>query len=337
MTSPLDDYNRKRNFDRTAEPPGTAAPRDDGAAGGCDGRLRFAVQHHLASCDHYDLRLEWNGTLLSWAVPKGPSYNPRDKRLAVRVEDHPLDYRTFEGTIPQGEYGGGTVMLWDEGWWEPLVDVEQGLREGDLKFALHGHRLKGAWVLVHMKPKKGERDVNWLLIKEKDDYVRADAGIDGFETSVRTGRTMDEIARGEDEAFAANPFDHVDVELAKLVSSTPPGDNWLFEVKYDGYRIVAYVEGGRARLVTRNGNDYTRHFPAIARSLEDWAAGRAMVLDGELVVTDEAGKTDFQALQNFLRDPSGKHPAYVALTCWRSRETICATGRSPSARSCWSR
>ena len=177
---------------------------------------------------------------------------------------------------------------------------------------LHGHRLKGAWVLVHMKPKKGERDVNWLLIKEKDDYVRADAGIDGFDTSVQTGRTMDEIARGEDEAFAANPFDHVDVELAKLVSTAPPGDDWLFEVKYDGYRIVAYVEGGRARLVTRNGNDYTRHFPAIARSLEDWAAGRAMVLDGELVVTDEAGKTDFQALQNFLRDPSGKHPAYVA-------------------------
>ena len=171
MTSPLDDYNRKRNFDRTAEPPGTAAPRDDGAAGGCDGRLRFAVQHHLASRDHYDLRLEWNGTLLSWAVPKGPSYNPRDKRLAVRVEDHPLDYRTFEGTIPQGEYGGGTVMLWDEGWWEPLVDVEQGLREGDLKFALHGHRLKGAWVLVHMKPKKGERDVNWLLIKETVSYT----------------------------------------------------------------------------------------------------------------------------------------------------------------------
>ena len=129
----------------------------------------------------------------------------------------------------------------------------------------------------------------------------------------------------------------MDVELAKLVSSTPPGDNWLFEVKYDGYRIVAYVEGGRARLVTRNGNDYTRHFPAIARSLEDWAAGRAMVLDGKLVVTDEAGKTDFQALQNFLRDPSGKHPAYVRSTCWRSRETICATGRSPSARSCWSR
>lgn len=307
MTSPLSDYNRKRNFDRTAEPPGTAGPREDG-----DGRLRFAVQHHLASRDHYDLRLEWDGALLSWAVPKGPSYNPRDKRLAVRVEDHPLDYRAFEGTIPKGEYGGGTVMLWDEGYWEPLVDVEEGLADGDLKFVLDGHRLKGAWVLVHMKPKRGERDDNWLLIKEKDDYVQDDPGIAGFDTSVQTGRTMDEIARGEGEQFARNPFDRVDVELAKLVGTAPPGDEWLYEVKYDGYRIVAFVEGGRARLVTRNGNDYTARFPAIARSLEDWAAGRAMVLDGELVVTDEDGRTDFQALQGFLREPAGKRPAYVA-------------------------
>ena len=309
MTSPLSDYNRKRNFDRTAEPPGTEEPRRNEEG---DGRLRFAVQHHLASRDHYDLRLEWNGTLLSWAVPKGPSYNPRDKRLAVRVEDHPLDYRTFEGTIPEGEYGGGTVMLWDEGFWEPLVDVEEGLGDGDLKFVLDGQRLKGAWVLVHMVPKGRERDNNWLLIKEKDDYVQGDAGIAGFKTSVQTGRTMEEIARGEDERFAKNPFDRVDVELAKLVSTAPPGDDWLFEVKYDGYRIVAFVERGRARLVTRNGNDYTDRFPAVARSLEGCAAGRAMVLDGELVVTDEAGRTDFQALQGFLREPAGKHPAYVA-------------------------
>ena len=168
MSSPLSEYNRKRNFERTPEPPGTVdeSTRPDDAAE--QGRLRFAVQHHRASRDHYDLRLEWNGTLLSWAVPKGPSYNPRDKRLAVRVEDHPLDYRTFEGVIAQGEYGGGTVMLWDEGYWEPLVDVEDGLADGDLKFVLDGHRLHGAWVLVHMKPKKGERDNNWLLIKEKD-------------------------------------------------------------------------------------------------------------------------------------------------------------------------
>lgn len=311
MSSPLSEYNRKRNFERTPEPPGTEeeSTRPDDAAE--QGRLRFAVQHHRASRDHYDLRLEWNGTLLSWAVPKGPSYNPRDKRLAVRVEDHPLDYRTFEGVIAQGEYGGGTVMLWDEGYWEPLVDVEDGLADGDLKFVLDGHRLHGAWVLVHMKPKKGERDNNWLLIKEKDDYVRADAGIDGFDASVQTGRTMDEIAHGEDEAFAANPFDHVDVELAKLVSSAPDGDGWLYEVKYDGYRMVAFIEHDAVRLVTRNGNDYTARFPAVAASLADWAAGRAMVLDGELVVTDDAGRTDFQALQGFLRNPAGKHPAYV--------------------------
>lgn len=312
MSSPLSEYNRKRSFDRTPEPPGPdGSTRIARADENDDDRLRFAVQHHLASRDHYDFRLEWNGTLLSWAVPKGPSYNPRDKRLAVRVEDHPLDYRRFEGTIPQGEYGGGTVMLWDEGYWEPLVDVEEGLRDGDLKFVLDGHRLKGAWVLVHMKPKGRERDNNWLLIKEKDDWVLDEAGIAGFDTSVETGRTMDEIARGEDEAFARNPFDHVDVELAKLVNTVPLGDEWLYEVKYDGYRIVAFIENNEARLVTRNGNDYTDRFPSVAASLAAWSAGRAMVLDGELVVTDDDGRTDFQALQSFLRNPIGKHPSYV--------------------------
>lgn len=308
MASPLNDYNLKRNFERTAEPPGKDEP--PGHEPG-DAPLRFVIQHHLASRDHYDFRLEWNGTLLSWAVPKGPSYNPHDKRLAVRVEDHPLDYRTFEGTIPKGEYGGGTVMLWDEGSWEPLMDVENGLHDGDLKFILHGHRLKGAWVLVRMKPKQGERDVNWLLIKEKDSFVRNEAGISGFDASVRTGRTMAEIARATDEGFARNPFDHADVELAKLVSEAPRGDAWLFEVKYDGYRMLAFVEENRARLITRNGNDYTERFPAIARSLEDWASGRAMVLDGELAVTDARGKTDFQALQGFLRNPEGKRAAYI--------------------------
>ena len=192
----------------------------------------------------------------------------------MRVEDHPLDYRTFEGTIPQGEYGGGTVMLWDEGWWEPLVDVEQGLREGDLKFALHGHRLKGAWVLVHMKPKKGERDVNWLLIKEKDDYVRADAGIDGSKRPCEPGAPWTRSRAGKTRRSPRTPSTTW-TSSWQAGELDAPGDNWLFEVKYDGYRIVAYVEGGRARLVTRNGNDYTRHFPTIARSLEDWAAGRA--------------------------------------------------------------
>ena len=304
VASNLDEYNSKRDFAKTPEPPG--------APGEHDARLRFAVQHHLASRDHYDLRLEWDGVLMSWAVPKGPSYNPRDKRLAVRVEDHPLDYREFEGTIPKGEYGGGTVMLWDEGYWKPLVDVEAGLCDGDLKFELDGHRLKGAWVLVHMKPKPGERDDNWLLIKEKDEYARAEAGIAGFDTGVKSGRTMDEIARGDGPQLVANPFDHVDVELARLVEEAPAGDEWLYEVKYDGYRMVAFVEGNHARLVTRNGNDYTDRFPEVASSLADWSNGRAFVLDGEAVVADADGKTDFQALQNHMKNPGGARPGYMA-------------------------
>ena len=153
----LEKYNEKRNFARTPEPEGEAAERG--------GRLRFAVQHHRARADHYDFRLEWEGALLSWAVPKGPSYDTRDKRLAVRVEEHPLEYRNFEGTIPKGEYGGGTVMLWDEGTWEPQSDAEKGLRDGSLKFALRGRRLKGKWALVRMKPKEGESNDNWLLLK----------------------------------------------------------------------------------------------------------------------------------------------------------------------------
>ncbi|BAK45033.1 DNA ligase D [Eggerthella sp. YY7918] len=310
MAAKLDEYNRKRDFTQTPEPAGSTGA-DPEAGTDIDGRLKFAVQHHLASHDHYDLRLEWDGALLSWAVPKGPSFNPHDKRLAVHVEDHPLAYRTFEGTIPKGEYGGGTVMLWDEGYWEPLVPVKEGLDKGDLKFILHGQRLKGAWVLVHIKPKPGERDDNWLLIKEKDSYIQPEAGIAKFNASVSTGRTMDEIARGEDERFAQNPFDKVNVELAKLVNAVPPGDEWLYEVKYDGYRIVAFVEASQARLITRNHHDYTDHFPTLANSLAEWAAGRAMVLDGEVVVTDEAGRSDFQALQNFLRHPAGKQPLYM--------------------------
>lgn len=276
-----------------------------------EGRLRFVVQHHLARRNHFDFRLEWNGALLSWAVPKGPSLNPRDKRLSVRVEDHPLDYRNFEGVIPKGEYGGGAVMLWDEGSWEPLTDAEKGLRSGSLKFVLNGRRLKGKWALVRMKAKPGEDENNWLLLKEKDEYAQTEAGISGFTASVRTGRTMEEIERGEDEKFLRNPFDRAEVQLAKLVSKAPEGGEWLFEVKYDGYRILAFLEGGGVRLMTRNGNDYTERFPEAADSLAAWAGGRAMVLDGEMAVTDAAGRTDFQALQSYLRHPKGKNLAYI--------------------------
>lgn len=303
MTVNLDPYNQKRNFNKTTEPKGEVAL--SGKA------LRFAVQHHLARRDHYDFRLAWEGTLLSWAVPKGPSFDPGDKRLAVRVENHPLSYKDFEGTIPQGEYGGGTVMLWDEGFWEPIGDAAEGLCKGTLKFILKGSRLKGKWALVRLKAKTGDKQENWLFIKEKDDYAKTSPGISEFATSVRTQRTMAEIAAGAGAAGAKNPFSTTDVQPAKLVTTVPPGDDWLYELKYDGYRIIAYIEGNRARLFTRNGNDYSNRFQSIAASLLHWADGRAMVLDGEMAVLDPSGKTDFQALQNHLRDLKNQKLTYI--------------------------
>lgn len=299
----LEEYNRKRNFERTGEPEGETAEFEDG--------LRFVVQHHMARREHYDLRLEWNGVLMSWAVPKGPSYNIRDKRLAVRVEDHPLDYRDFEGTIPKGEYGGGTVMLWDEGYWEPYGDVDHGLREGMLKFVLKGRRLKGNWALVRFKAKEGETKENWLLLKEKDEYTETVEGISEFTASIRTGRTMKEIEAGADERVTKNPFGVANVQLAKLVNTIPKGEDWLYELKYDGYRVMAFVEGNSARLMTRNGKDFTARFQNVAASLMDWAAGKALVLDGEMTVTDASGKTDFQALQNYMRNPKGQNLTYI--------------------------
>lgn len=302
-TTKLDEYNRKRDFEKTVEPEGKTEKSGN--------RLKFVVQHHIARREHFDLRLEWDGTLLSWAVPKGPSYNTRDKRLAVQTEDHPLEYMNFEGCIPKGEYGGGIVMLWDEGYWEPRMDVDEGLREGSLKFVLKGRRLKGKWALIRMKAKAGEALNNWLLLKEKDDYAKTAGGISEFTTSIRTGRTMEEIEEGADEKITRNPFSKAGVQLAKLASSVPEGGEWLYELKYDGYRILAYLEGNNARLITRNGYDKTNWFQDIASSLIDWAAGRAMVLDGEMVVTDAEGKTDFQALQNYIRNPKGKNLTYI--------------------------
>ena len=302
MAVKLNEYNQKRNFEKTLEPEGKSEISEES--------LSFVVQHHLARSGHYDLRLEWNGVLLSWAVPKGPSYNTRDKRLAVQVEDHPLEYRNFEGTIPKGEYGGGVVMLWDEGYWEPYVNVDEGLSEGMLKFALKGSRLRGSWALIRLKGKAGEAKDNWLLIKEKDEYVKDEEGISEFTTSIRTGRTMAEIDEGQDEKLIKNPFSKADVQLAKLVNTIPEGE-WLYEMKYDGYRVLAFVEGSSVRLITRNGNDITKRFFTIASYLRDFAKGRAMVLDGEIVIADESGKTDFQALQNYLKNQESHTLTYI--------------------------
>lgn len=350
MDNRLNEYKQKRNFEKTLEPVGDARYAKSGKAGedmestkagkadratesakagdateaaesgkaaGSTGHaefesnLRFVIQHHIARNDHFDFRLEWDGALLSWAVPKGPSYNTRDKRLAIQVEDHPLEYRNFEGTIPKGEYGGGVVMLWDEGYWEPYGDVKDGLWEGSLKFSLKGIRLMGRWALVRLKAKAGEKKDNWLLIKEKDEYAKASDGISEFTTSVRTGRAMQEIEEGKDEKLTKNPFSTTDVQLARLVNTVPEGNDWLYEMKYDGYRIMAFVEGNSVRLQSRNGNDYTKRFQSIAASVIDWANRRAMVLDGEMVVVDGAGKTDFQALQSYMRNPAAQNLTYI--------------------------
>jgi bifunctional non-homologous end joining protein LigD len=208
---PLEEYRRKRDFSRTPEPAGDETPAQGP-------RLRYLVQKHAASRLHYDLRLEIDGVLKSWAVPKGPSLDPKDKRLAARTEDHPLDYGHFEGTIPEGEYGGGTVMLWDEGWWQPDLDwlresstkkkVEAAerhgpggmLEQGELKVRLHGRKLKGSWVLVRMRPRPGERGENWLLIKHRDEEAREDYDITHSEPdSVVSGRSLDEIRHADEQ------------------------------------------------------------------------------------------------------------------------------------------
>ena len=284
----LTTYDEKRDFSKTAEPKGTKKSSAD--------QLIFVVQKHAASRLHYDVRLEWEGVLLSWAVPKGPSYNPKDRRLAVRVEDHPYDYKDFEGTIPQGQYGGGTVMLWDEGIWEPQdgEDFDKGLVSGSLKFILHGQRLKGKWTLVKIKPKPGEEDKNWLLIKERDELAQDSQGMKNFTTSIRSDRTMDEIAQGEDSPEL--PF--YPVQKASLREDVPQGDQWIHELKYDGYRIGAYIDHGEVKLLTRNQQDYTERFPAIAKEFRGWDV--QAVIDGEVVVQVD-GKSSFQALQQAIK------------------------------------
>ena len=321
----LKDYRRKRDFSRTAEP--QHAPK----TGADDGKRRFVVQKHDATRLHYDFRLEWDGVLKSWAVTRGPSYDPAEKRLAVRTEDHPLAYGDFEGTIPEDQYGGGTVMLWDRGTWEPVDDFERGLKDGKLVFRLSGERLKGEWTLVRMKPKKGEKRENWLLIKHREEGARRPRGdvLTRHTKSVASGRTMAQIARkgrplaksdlaepARPEAKAARkkpsgkgpakrkgavkPPDWREPQLATLTDTVPDGADWLSELKYDGYRALIAIGGGSARVFTRNGKDWTDRFPAIT------AAAAALdtdgtLIDGEIVAFDRKGRTDFSSLQAALK------------------------------------
>ncbi len=316
-------YRRKRDFAKTPEPEGAdeRRPGEKPPAG------LYCIQKHAARQLHYDLRLELDGVLVSWAVPKGPSLDPGNKRLAVHVEDHPVEYGGFEGTIPKGEYGGGTVMLWDTGTWEPAGDPRKGLEKGELKFRVEGERLRGSWVLVHSGGRRGRPENEWLLIKERDEEARAgepDPWVAG-DRSIATGRSMDEIAAGQaprrrsrrrTPGAKANgnggaPVPNgVPLSLATLVESPPEGDDWLHEIKYDGYRIAARAGGGDARLFSRNGLDWTERFPEVADALRTLPASGTW-LDGEVVVFDERGVSDFGRLQRHLKDGRAGDLTYV--------------------------
>ncbi len=360
---PLRDYRRKRRFGATPEP-GPAvgsSPRGD----------LYVIQRHAARRLHYDLRLELDGVMLSWAVPKGPSLDPADKHLAVRVEDHPIDYNDFEGVIPKGEYGGGTVMVWDRGHWayagdgDPAADV----REGHLKFRLEGEKLRGAWMLVRLKPRPDEQGdkESWLLFKERDDEARTGPQADVTTLrpeSAKTGRSLEQIAADLDRVWSTDgdgrgqqPRDvaerlrarraqvargaggrgrparrpvavepaaiagarkaplpeRFEPELATLVAEAPPGDDWLHEIKLDGYRVLCRLEAGRASLFTRRGADWTSHVPTLLEPVSALPA-RAALLDGEVVYVGDDGRTSFLRLASALQggtDPEGRVVYYV--------------------------
>ena len=378
----LKEYHKKRNFRRTREPRGHVAHKQD---------WLFVVQKHDASRLHYDFRLQLGGTLKSWAVPKGPSLDPQVKRLAMHVEDHPVEYGDFEGIIPEGEYGGGTVMLWDRGWWEPDGDAEEGYRAGKLKFRLHGEKLKGEWVLIRRGGRTG-RGNEWLLFKTSDEKALAEGEgsiVADAPKSVKTGRTLEQIAKAEDAvwsssgglrktpakrtpkktttrrkaiarapvkkpakratktatrsasrrkrlsskhasratsvrrksklsasdltgAIAAN-FNtvarRVRPQLATLAGEAPAGDQWLHEIKFDGYRMICRKDGATVQLFSRNENDWTARFGSLVESLRELPFEQTIV-DGEVCALADSGKTDFQELQNAMKEGRARRMAY---------------------------
>ncbi len=335
----LERYRQKRDFRVTPEPSGKVGARRSRG-------LTFVVQKHAATRLHYDFRLELNGVLLSWAVPKGPSLDPNDKRLAMHVEDHPLEYGEFEGVIPSKQYGAGTVMVWDRGTWMPKTDPGEAYAKGHLKFELHGEKLKGIWNLVKSRSGKYGGD-SWLLFKEADDFARLGAQAlitEDRPDSVVTGRNINEIAAQKDRVWNSNQSvaanvkggairkrnsgpssslaklkgarkaplpERIDAQLATLAKSPPAGPNWIHEIKYDGYRMLCRIVGGEVHMFSRNGKDWTGNFPSIVRALARLPVESAW-LDGEAVVVDDAGRTSFQALQNALAGAATTTPSYFA-------------------------
>ncbi len=324
-TKKLSRYRAMRDFTQTAEPSGRqqVAPSK---------RLRYVIQKHAATRLHYDLRLELDGVFKSWAVTRGPSLDPHDKRLAVEVEDHPLDYGDFEGTIPKSQYGGGTVQLWDRGYWEPEggLTPEEQLKKGELKLRLEGERLQGSWVIVRMKSDRyGGKRTNWLLIKHRDEYARDAEGAQELmdeDRSVASGRAMADIAAGKGRAPKAKTAariaarattksaqkkasrkasrkvrlpEFIEPELCNPVDRPPGGPNWGHEIKFDGYRLQLRIAAGEATLKTRKGLDWTNKFQGIASAASNFPDA---IIDGEVVALDQNGSPDFAALQAALSE-----------------------------------
>jgi bifunctional non-homologous end joining protein LigD len=309
----LTEYNRKRDFAKTNEPAGGALK----TAGGM-----FVIQKHAATRLHYDFRLEHDGVLMSWAVPQGPSLDPKIKRLAVRTENHPLEYGAFEGVIPKGEYGAGAVIIWDTGKVSWLLDPEVGMKKGELKFVLNGERLKGEFHMVKIKPREGERGEPWLLFKSKDSHAGADDPVARNVTSVISGRTIEDVRSGKARVWskggekapkAAKPpkWEFVEPALATRADDPPKGDNWLHEIKYDGYRILAAISGDSVRLYTRTGLDWTSKFQPIADAFAALKL-KDVLIDGEAAVAHANGRTDFSSLQKSLENGVAKGVSFFA-------------------------
>jgi bifunctional non-homologous end joining protein LigD len=331
-------YRAKRDFGKTPEPAGQPQPSARRSG------LRFVIQKHAARRLHYDLRLELDGVYKSWAVTRGPSLDPQEKRLAVHVEDHPIEYGDFEGVIPQGEYGGGTVMIWDRGEWTPDGDPARGYEKGHLAFVLNGEKLSGRWHLVRTKPKPREKKEQWLFFKSDDAFARSGMEgdiLDDAPKSVATGRPMEEIAGSRDAVWSSwggliagqllpdracgqgvEPLEPQSIAgaakavwpgfvrpcLALLAANAPEGEGWLHEIKFDGYRLAIHIQKGEVRILTRSGLDWTHRFPAIAGGFAEAPAESAMI-DGEAVVVDAHGVSNFSALQAALAEGNAAQPA----------------------------
>lgn len=316
-TEPLAKYNAKRDFSKTAEPAGVASKRPTKRP--VSGALQFVIQKHWASRLHYDFRLELDGVMVSWAVPKGPSYDPKTKSMAIHVEDHPIDYNTFEGTIPKGEYGAGTVIIWDRGTWEPVGDPHEGLVNGKVMFLLHGQKLAGLWELVRISKPGEKKQDQWMLFKKRGDAWARPIEEYNVITALPDSVVEKPLGLIEEREPRAAPFAahsnsnasdgllaakksklplKLEPQLATLVSAVPDGD-WVIETKFDGYRVLGRIEGDEVRVFTRNGNDWTDKLRPVADGLARLGLTSAW-LDGEIVVLNDAGIPDFNALQNAI-------------------------------------